>query len=86
MLQEFMEFAELRKKIPVMALAISSFGKISGKLSKNDVMRAANKVCHKDFSFSLLIPPDRNKLVTILFGNDIPVTILCADLPCSSIG
>lgn len=49
-LQEFMEFAELRKKIPVMALAISSFGKISGKLSKNDVMRAANKICHAPIS------------------------------------
>ena len=40
-----MQFANLRKKIPVMALAISSFGKIQGRLSKDDVQRAAAKVC-----------------------------------------
>ena len=40
-----MQFAELRKKIPVMALAISSFGKIQGKLTKQDVQRAAAEVC-----------------------------------------
>lgn len=77
-----MEFAELRKKIPVMALAISSFGKISGKLSKDDVLRAAAKVCQKHLFVCLLIPPDRNRLVAILFGTDIllwiQVTILCA--------
>jgi hypothetical protein len=43
-LQEFCQFAELRKKLPTMALAISSFGKIQGKLSKEDVQRAADKV------------------------------------------
>lgn len=32
-------------KIPVMTLAISSFGKIQGKLTKQDVQRAADKVC-----------------------------------------
>jgi hypothetical protein len=45
MLQEFIQFANLRKKIPVMTLAISSFGEIQGKLSKADVQRAAAKVC-----------------------------------------
>ena len=44
-MQEFCQFAELRKKLPMMALAISSFGKIQGKLSKEDVRRAADKVC-----------------------------------------
>lgn len=43
-MQEFCQFAELRKKLPIMALAISSFGKIQGKLSKEDVQRAADKV------------------------------------------
>ncbi|KAG0570641.1 hypothetical protein KC19_6G176800 [Ceratodon purpureus] len=49
-IEEFIQFATLRKKIPVMALAISSFGKIQGKLSKDDVKRAAAKICHAPIS------------------------------------
>lgn len=48
-MQEFCQFAQLRKKFPTMALAISSFGKIQGKLSKGDVQRAADKVGHSRF-------------------------------------
>ncbi|XP_024398218.1 calcium uptake protein, mitochondrial isoform X2 [Physcomitrium patens] len=49
-LEEFLEFAQLRKKIPVLAMAISSFGKIQGKLTKNDVQRAAVKRRESDIA------------------------------------
>jgi len=68
LLQEFIQFAELRKKIPVMALAISSFGKISGKLSKNDVQRAADKVCDNDVKPSFLVNPDIPYVFGLIIG------------------
>ncbi|XP_024539270.1 calcium uptake protein, mitochondrial [Selaginella moellendorffii] len=43
--EEFRCFAQLRKKLPTLALAISSFGKTSGLLTKSDFQRAAAQVC-----------------------------------------
>ncbi|KAG0588748.1 hypothetical protein KC19_2G266100 [Ceratodon purpureus] len=59
-LEEFIQFAELRKKIPVMAMAISSFGKIQGKLTKQDFQRAADKVSdgpHRRFRLQVSLDP-----------------------------
>lgn len=46
--EEFQAFAELRKKLQSFSLAIFSYGKVNGVLTKNDFQRAASQV---------LIPP-----------------------------
>ncbi|PON68495.1 Parvalbumin [Parasponia andersonii] len=43
--EEFEEFAELRKKLQSFSLAIFSYGKVNGALTKNDFQRAASQVC-----------------------------------------
>ncbi|KAL5547710.1 hypothetical protein UlMin_002941 [Ulmus minor] len=43
--EEFKEFADLRKKLQSFVLAIFSYGKINGVLTKNDFQRAASQVC-----------------------------------------
>ena len=42
--EEFKNFAELRKKLQPFSLALSSFGKVHGLLTKNDFQRAASHV------------------------------------------
>ncbi|KAJ7562065.1 hypothetical protein O6H91_03G053900 [Diphasiastrum complanatum] len=44
--QEFRQFAELRKQLPMLAVAISSFGKSHGLLTQSDFQRAASQVCN----------------------------------------
>ncbi|KAK9130566.1 hypothetical protein Sjap_011053 [Stephania japonica] len=44
-LEEFKSFAELRKQLKPLSLAIFSFGKFHGSLSKEDFKRAACHVC-----------------------------------------
>ncbi|KAK8523588.1 hypothetical protein V6N13_113534 [Hibiscus sabdariffa] len=44
-LEEFKSFAELRKKLRSFSLAIFSYGKVNGALTKKDFQRAASKVC-----------------------------------------
>ncbi|KAG0627671.1 hypothetical protein M758_2G219500 [Ceratodon purpureus] len=63
-LEEFIQFAELRKKIPVMAMAISSFGKIQGKLTKQDFQRAADKICNAPISNGVV------DIIFHIFDND----------------
>lgn len=46
--EEFRAFAELRKKLQSFSLAIFSYGKVNGVLTKTDFQRAASQV---------LIPP-----------------------------
>ncbi|XP_011626389.1 calcium uptake protein, mitochondrial isoform X1 [Amborella trichopoda] len=43
--EEFKAFAELRKKLYPLALAIFSYGKVNGLLTKDDFQRAASHVC-----------------------------------------
>ncbi|MBA0679797.1 hypothetical protein Goari_011545 [Gossypium aridum] len=43
--EEFKSFAELRKKLQPFSLAIFSYGKVNGVLTKKDFQRAASKVC-----------------------------------------
>ncbi|XP_039141453.1 calcium uptake protein, mitochondrial-like [Dioscorea cayenensis subsp. rotundata] len=43
--EEFKAFAELRKKLQPLALAIFCFGKVNGLLTKQDFQRAASHVC-----------------------------------------
>ncbi|XP_052115199.1 calcium uptake protein, mitochondrial-like [Arachis duranensis] len=43
--QEFEAFAELSKQLEFFSLAIFSYGKISGELTKSDFQRAASQVC-----------------------------------------
>ncbi|XP_058067437.1 calcium uptake protein, mitochondrial-like isoform X2 [Magnolia sinica] len=44
-LEEFKDFAELRKRLQPLALAIFSYGKVNGLLTKKDFQRAASHVC-----------------------------------------
>ncbi|XP_010244879.1 PREDICTED: calcium uptake protein 1, mitochondrial-like [Nelumbo nucifera] len=44
-LEEFMSFAELRKQLQPLSLAIFSYGKVNGLLTKKDLQRAASQVC-----------------------------------------
>ncbi|KAF6158043.1 hypothetical protein GIB67_014837 [Kingdonia uniflora] len=44
-LEEFMTFAELRKSLEPLTLAIFSYGKVNGLLSKQDFQRACSNVC-----------------------------------------
>ncbi|XP_075651766.1 calcium uptake protein, mitochondrial-like isoform X2 [Castanea sativa] len=43
--EEFKAFAELRKELQPLSLAIFSYGKVNGSLTKNDFQRAASQVC-----------------------------------------
>ncbi|OMO65177.1 Calcium-binding EF-hand [Corchorus capsularis] len=43
--EEFKNFAELRKKLQSFSLAIFSYGKVNGVLTKKDFQRAASQVC-----------------------------------------
>lgn len=43
--KEFQDFAELRKKLHSFSLAIFSYGKVNGVLTKSDFQRAASQVC-----------------------------------------
>ncbi|KAK4381422.1 Calcium uptake protein, mitochondrial [Sesamum angolense] len=43
--EEFKNFAELRKRLEPFSLALFSYGKVNGLLSKPDFKRAADKVC-----------------------------------------
>lgn len=43
--QEFKDFAELRKMLQSFSLAIFSYGKVKGLLTKRDFQRAASQVC-----------------------------------------
>ncbi|KAG7021189.1 Calcium uptake protein, mitochondrial [Cucurbita argyrosperma subsp. argyrosperma] len=43
--EEFKHFAELRKKLEPFSLAIFSYGKVNGELTKQDFQRAASHVC-----------------------------------------
>ncbi|KAH7546285.1 hypothetical protein FEM48_Zijuj01G0184000 [Ziziphus jujuba var. spinosa] len=43
--EEFKQFAELRKQLQPFSLAIFSFGKVNGVLTKKDFQRAASQVC-----------------------------------------
>ncbi|KAL2926518.1 Calcium uptake protein mitochondrial [Bienertia sinuspersici] len=42
---EFYKFAELRTKLEPFALALFSYGKVNGLLTRNDFQRAASQVC-----------------------------------------
>ncbi|XP_010913359.1 calcium uptake protein, mitochondrial isoform X2 [Elaeis guineensis] len=44
-LEEFKSFAELRKTLQPLALAIFSYGRVNGLLTKQDFQRAASHVC-----------------------------------------
>ncbi|KAL3651252.1 hypothetical protein CASFOL_004254 [Castilleja foliolosa] len=43
--QEFKSFAELRKRLEPFSMALFSYGKVNGLLSKQDFKRAADQVC-----------------------------------------
>lgn len=44
-LEEFKNFAELRRRVQPLSLAIFSYGKVNGQLTKEDFRRAALQVC-----------------------------------------
>ncbi|XP_020537831.1 calcium uptake protein, mitochondrial-like [Jatropha curcas] len=44
-MEEFRDFAELRKQLRSLSLAIFSYGKVNGMLTKIDFQRAASQVC-----------------------------------------
>ena len=56
--EEFKHFAELRKKLEPFSLAIFSYGKVNGELTKQDFQRAASQVSIT--SQYLLKPPHLN--------------------------
>lgn len=49
-LEEFKNFAELRKRLQPLSWAIFSYGKVNGQLTKGDFQRAARQVCILHFS------------------------------------
>lgn len=48
--KEFQDFAELRKKLESFSLAIFSYGKVNGVLTKTDFQRAASQVLISAFA------------------------------------
>eukprot|EP00257_Ricinus_communis_P022503 XP_015582252.1 calcium uptake protein, mitochondrial [Ricinus communis] len=56
--EEFRAFAELRKQLQSLSLAIFSYGKVNGTLTKYDFQRAASQVCGVSIT---------NNLVDIIF-------------------
>lgn len=48
--EEFKDFAELRKKLESFSLAIFSYGKVNGELTKQDFQRAASHVSTQNIS------------------------------------
>lgn len=52
-LEEFKSFAELRKKLHPFSLALFSYGKINGLLTREDFLRAASHVCYLSLFLSL---------------------------------
>ena len=53
--EEFKDFAELRKKLESFSLAIFSYGKVNGELTKQDFQRAASQVStHQTFQVNKL--------------------------------
>ncbi|PON71312.1 Parvalbumin [Parasponia andersonii] len=57
-LEEFKSFAELRKKLQPFSLALFSYGKVNGLLTREDFQRAASHVCGIDLT---------NDVVEIIF-------------------
>ncbi|CAK7353808.1 unnamed protein product [Dovyalis caffra] len=53
-LEEFKSFAELRKKLQPFSLALFSYGKVNGLLTKEDFQRAASHVCGVSLSDSVV--------------------------------
>lgn len=47
-----MAFAELRKRLKPLSVAIFSYGKVNGLLTKQDFVRAASHVRSSIFSFN----------------------------------
>ncbi|KAJ6958357.1 hypothetical protein D5086_032361 [Populus alba] len=43
--EEFKNFAELRRQLRYLSLAIFSYGKVNGVLTKKDIQRASSQVC-----------------------------------------
>lgn len=56
--EEFKNFAELRRQLQYLSLAIFSYGKVNGVLTKKDFQRASSQLC------GISIP---NNLVDIIF-------------------
>nr|XP_027066931.1 calcium uptake protein, mitochondrial-like isoform X2 [Coffea arabica] len=52
--EEFKNFAELRKRLRPFSLAIFSYGKVNGLLTKQDFQRAATQVCGISISDNLV--------------------------------
>uniref|UniRef100_A0A0A9EK61 Uncharacterized protein n=1 Tax=Arundo donax TaxID=35708 RepID=A0A0A9EK61_ARUDO len=48
--EEFKSFADLRQRLPPLSMAIFSYGKVNGFLTKQDLKRAAYYVCEVDLS------------------------------------
>ncbi|KAK3154616.1 hypothetical protein QOZ80_2BG0192900 [Eleusine coracana subsp. coracana] len=56
--EEFKAFADLRRRLEPFAMAIFSYGKVSGLLTKQDLKRAASHVCGVDLT---------DKVVDVIF-------------------
>uniref|UniRef100_A0A0D3F7J8 EF-hand domain-containing protein n=1 Tax=Oryza barthii TaxID=65489 RepID=A0A0D3F7J8_9ORYZ len=56
--EEFKAFADLRRKLEPFAMAIFSYGKVNGLLTKQDLKRAATHVCEVDLT---------DKVVDVIF-------------------
>lgn len=54
--EEFKNFAELRKKLQPLSLALFSYGKANGMLTREDFQRAASHVRYSCLSLSLIGP------------------------------
>lgn len=52
--EEFKSFAELRKKLQPLSLALFSYGKANGMLTREDFQRAASHVRYSCLSLSLI--------------------------------
>ncbi|XP_071711400.1 calcium uptake protein, mitochondrial-like isoform X2 [Rutidosis leptorrhynchoides] len=69
--EEFKSFAELRKKLHPFSLAIFSYGKVNGFLTRKDFQRAANHTCVHSSYFRHsrgLLDTTRNTLTLKLTG------------------
>jgi hypothetical protein len=68
-IEEFKNFAELRKKLVPLSLALFSFAKVNGLLTRDDFHRAASSVLHlSPFSSSIFITDMSSDRIIVFFS------------------
>lgn len=83
--EEFKNFAELRKRLHPFSIALFSYGKANGLLTRKDFQRAASQVCYSFVLFLLVLPLTFLQLLILKMVNrnvdDISIPIMWTQEP-----